>query len=169
MPPLFSPAEAAPRLKALAEAWQGSTANEKAVFQMWWIAVCEALGVPGPATPPSDDDRFELSISMIDREAPEELVTEVLVRSRRRCALCFGLERRDAVVKGRLCLDHHDQFDSRTSQSKGLTIPELVRHRRECQPREQDPHLNRGRVRLCAESVGVVAPSLDILGTGSSG
>jgi hypothetical protein len=28
-----------------------------------------------------------------------------------------------------LCLDHHDQFDSRTSQSKGLTEEEVRRHR----------------------------------------
>jgi hypothetical protein len=71
MPPLFSPAEAAPRLKALAEAWQGNTANEKAVFQMWWIAFCEALGVPGPATPPTDDDRFELAILTVERDGRE--------------------------------------------------------------------------------------------------
>lgn len=71
MPPTISPAEAAPRLKALAEAWQGNTANEKAVFQMWWIAFCEALGVPGPATPPTDDDRFELAILTVERDGRE--------------------------------------------------------------------------------------------------
>ena len=71
MPPLFTPAEAAPRLKALAEAWQGNTANEKAVFQMWWIAFCEVLGVPGPATPPTDDDRFELAILTVERDGHE--------------------------------------------------------------------------------------------------
>jgi len=78
---------------------------------------------------------------------PEQAVTEALVRSRRRCALCFGLEHRNAVVKGQiahidhdvtnndpdnlawLCLDHHDQYDSRTSQSKGLTMPELLHYR----------------------------------------
>lgn len=71
MPPLFSAAEAAPRLKALAAAWEGNTANERAVFQPWWIAFCEALGVPGPATPPTDDDRFELSIPTIERDGRE--------------------------------------------------------------------------------------------------
>lgn len=78
---------------------------------------------------------------------PEQAVTQVLVRSRRRCALCFGLEHRTGVVKGQvahvdhnpannevvnlvwLCLDHHDQYDSRTSQSKGLTIQEIRHYR----------------------------------------
>ena len=78
---------------------------------------------------------------------PESAVTEVLVRSRRRCALCFGLSHRHEVVQGQvahidrdpsnndpdnlawLCLAHHDQYDSRTSQSRGLTEPELRHYR----------------------------------------
>jgi hypothetical protein len=58
-------------VKALAAAWEGNTANEKAVFEMWWIAFSEALGVPGPATPPTGDDRFELSIPTIERDGRE--------------------------------------------------------------------------------------------------
>jgi hypothetical protein len=69
------------------------------------------------------------------------------VHSRRRCALCFGLNASHAIVQGQiahldhnpdnnapenlawLCLNHHDQYDSRTSQSKGLTQPEVLHYR----------------------------------------
>ena len=71
----------------------------------------------------------------------------VLTRSGRRCCLCYGLRGDFAVKKGQvahidrdptnsrtdnlafLCLDHHDQYDSRTSQSKGLTREELCFYR----------------------------------------
>lgn len=74
---------------------------------------------------------------------------EVLVRSRRRCCVCFGLKRDDEVKAGQiahldqnpsnnsnenlafLCLEHHDQFDSKTSQSKNLTRAEVERYREE--------------------------------------
>ena len=79
---------------------------------------------------------------------PPSTETDLLVRSRRRCALCFGLDHDLGIKKGQiahidhdpknndfdnlvwLCLDHHDQYDSRTSQSKGLTQHE-VRHYRD--------------------------------------
>jgi hypothetical protein len=69
------------------------------------------------------------------------------VASRRRCALCFGLAHDLGVKPGQiahidqdpanndpgnlvwLCLEHHDQYDSRTSQSKGLTADEVKHHR----------------------------------------
>ena len=75
--------------------------------------------------------------------------TEVLLRSRRRCAICFGLERDDSVKSGQiahldrnrsnnkienlvfLCLDHHDQYDSRPSQSKGFRKAEVQCYRAE--------------------------------------
>lgn len=78
-----------------------------------------------------------------------EVVTEIVVGSRRRCCICFALRQDDAQKQGQiahldhdpsnnatdnlafLCLDHHDQFDSRTSQSKGLTIEEVKRYRTE--------------------------------------
>jgi hypothetical protein len=74
---------------------------------------------------------------------------EVLVRSRRRCCVCFGLTRYDKVKTGQiahldqdpsndsednlafLCLEHHDQYDSRSSQSKNLTRAEVERYRTE--------------------------------------
>src|SRR5690242_9327611 len=73
----------------------------------------------------------------------------VLVKSRRRCCVCFGLSRDDKEKRGQiahldkdpansseenlafLCLEHHDQFDSRTSQSKGLTRAEVETYREE--------------------------------------
>lgn len=76
---------------------------------------------------------------------PHEVETSLLVKSRRRCCLCFFLDgdlsqkqvqiahisrdrtdsREENLVV--LCLNHHDQYDSSTSQSKGLTSGE-VRH-----------------------------------------
>ena len=74
---------------------------------------------------------------------------KVLLSSRRRCALCFGLNRDASVKQGQiahldrdrsnnklenltfLCLDHHDQYDSRMSQSKGLKSTELKYYRAE--------------------------------------
>lgn len=75
------------------------------------------------------------------------LETEVLTRCRRRCCLCVFLQNLDEVRPGQiahlnhrrhdnrfenlvwLCLEHHDQYDSRTSQSKGLTEAEVRRYR----------------------------------------
>src|SRR5690606_36572307 len=79
----------------------------------------------------------------------ESTQSDVLVQSRRRCCLCFGLRRDESVKKGQiarldgdrnnnandnlafLCLEHHDEFDSTTSQSKGLLITEVKRYREE--------------------------------------
>ncbi|MEG3147601.1 WD40 repeat domain-containing protein [Sphingomonas sp. RT2P30] len=73
----------------------------------------------------------------------------ILVESRRRCCICFGLNRDFARKKGQLahldgnransaesnlvflCLEHHDEFDSRTSQSKNLTRGEVRKFRSE--------------------------------------
>jgi len=81
------------------------------------------------------------------KRIPKGIETEVLVRSRRRCCLCFSLNQDLTEKKGQiahldgdssnnepgnlayLCFDHHDQYDSRTSQSKGLTIEEVKRYR----------------------------------------
>lgn len=76
-----------------------------------------------------------------------DTVTEVLLRSRRRCCLCFGLDGNFEQKQGQvahldqnrnnnspgnlafLCLVHHDAYDSRTSQSKGFTIEEARAYR----------------------------------------
>ncbi len=82
-------------------------------------------------------------------KVPDSTQAEVLVQSRRRCCVCFGLDRDEAVKKGQiahldgdrnnntpenlafLCFDHHDEFDSTTSQSKGLQRKELETYREE--------------------------------------
>ena len=74
--------------------------------------------------------------------------TQVLIDSRRRCLFCFGLHGDFAEKKGQvahidgdrsnsvmenlafLCMDHHDQYDSTTSQSKSLTLDELRTYRK---------------------------------------
>lgn len=78
---------------------------------------------------------------------PAQAEEHVLLMSGRRCCVCFGLHGDTSVKRGQiahldrdpsnnsvenltfLCLDHHDEYDSRTSQSKGLTIREIKRHR----------------------------------------
>ena len=72
---------------------------------------------------------------------------EVLERSGRRCCLCYGLYGSLEVKHGQiahldgnpdnnnvrnlafLCFEHHDEFDSTPSQSKGWTIKEAKRYR----------------------------------------
>src|SRR5215470_8609121 len=76
-----------------------------------------------------------------------EVNADVLVTARRRCCVCFALSNDTEEKRGQvahldrnasnsarnnlvfLCLDHHDQYDSRTSQSKGLTVEELRQYR----------------------------------------
>ena len=79
------------------------------------------------------------------------IIADVLVASRRRCCLCYSLGNDAGEKKGQvahldrnasnnsrdnlafLCLDHHDQYDSRTSQAKGLTIEEVKQYRNQLQ------------------------------------
>jgi hypothetical protein len=80
---------------------------------------------------------------------PSEVEADVVTLSRRRCCICFGLKRDDRTKKGQiahldgnrannkignlawLCLPHHDDYDSTTSQSKNYTIREVKRYRKE--------------------------------------
>jgi len=80
---------------------------------------------------------------------PPEITADVLATYRRRCCICFALHKDDKQKKGQiahldhdpsnhdldnlafLCLPHHDEYDSQTSQSKGLTIDEVKRYRTE--------------------------------------
>jgi hypothetical protein len=77
----------------------------------------------------------------------QTLEGEVLERSGRRCCICFGLHGDFEVKRGQiahldhnhqnnnidnlafLCLAHHDEYDTRTSQSKGWTIEEAKYYR----------------------------------------
>ncbi|MEJ2555179.1 MAG: hypothetical protein P8186_02885 [Anaerolineae bacterium] len=81
------------------------------------------------------------------RNVPKAVETEVLIRCARRCCICYGLNGDSEEKKGQvahldrdpsnnnidnlvyLCLDHHDQYDSKTSQSKGLTTGEVGEYR----------------------------------------
>ena len=86
---------------------------------------------------------------MSRKKIPTEIETQILTRSRRRCCICYGLERDTQIKKGQiahlnknrddnrldnlvfLCLPHHDQYDSTTSQSKNLTKNEIKEFRKE--------------------------------------
>ena len=83
------------------------------------------------------------------KKLPDDVITEVLIRSRRRCCLCYGLNRDADIKQGQLahldqdrennrpdnlaflCLPHHDLYDSRSSQSKGYTLSEVKAYRDE--------------------------------------
>lgn len=75
--------------------------------------------------------------------------TSILLKSRRRCCICFWLQGHDDIRKGQiahldqnnenadednlvwLCLEHHDEYDGSTSVSKGLRESEVRRWRDE--------------------------------------
>jgi len=83
------------------------------------------------------------------KKVPGKTEVEVLTKSRRRCCLCFALERDLDIKQGQidhidgntqnnvfdnlafLCLNHHDQKGTRTSQSKGLKQDEVKQYRNE--------------------------------------
>jgi hypothetical protein len=80
--------------------------------------------------------------------SPRSTETDLLLRSRRRCALCLGFHGDVSLKVGQvahvdgnarntslsnlawLCLPHHDQYDGTTSQSKGVTQSELRAYRK---------------------------------------
>lgn len=79
----------------------------------------------------------------------QEIETNVLRSSMRRCALCLGINNDFSEKSGQiahvnqnssdssfenlawLCLEHHDRYDGKTSQSKGITRAELLSYREE--------------------------------------
>jgi hypothetical protein len=78
-----------------------------------------------------------------------ESIADVLLRSRRRCCVCFALSGDSTPKRGQiahldrdasnnvtenlafLCLEHHDEYDSRTRQSKSMTEREVKQFRRQ--------------------------------------
>ena len=78
------------------------------------------------------------------KSIPPHIEAEVLLRSRRRCCLCYGLQNDFGVKAGQiahvnhdsancavsnlvfLCLPHHDAFDSIPRQSKRITAAEVL-------------------------------------------
>jgi hypothetical protein len=81
------------------------------------------------------------------RRISKEAENHILLASMRRCCLCYFLDNDKSVKRGQiahlnrirsdseadnlvfLCLDHHDDFDSPRSQSKGLQPHEIRAHR----------------------------------------
>jgi hypothetical protein len=88
-----------------------------------------------------------MSKIMTRKKLSPDTQRSVLTESRRKCCLCYGLKRDFSVKKGQiahidhdssndkesnlvfLCFDHHDEYDSTTRQSKGLTKDELVHYK----------------------------------------
>ena len=88
---------------------------------------------------------------MSRKKIPTEIQTQVLIQCRRRCCICYGLEKDYSIKRGQiahinhnkndnrldnlafLCLEHHDLYDSKTSQSKNLTSNEVREFRKELQ------------------------------------
>jgi hypothetical protein len=86
---------------------------------------------------------------MARKPVPPDTEKQVLLLVRRRCCICYGLNHDPEIKDGQiahldrnsshndcdnlafLCLAHHDQYDSRTSQSKGLTLNEVLHFREE--------------------------------------
>lgn len=86
---------------------------------------------------------------MARNPVPDDIQNRVLLLSRRRCCICFGLNGDLSIKQGQiahvdhdntnddldnlafLCLPHHDQYDSKTSQSKGLREGEVKGFRKE--------------------------------------
>jgi hypothetical protein len=78
---------------------------------------------------------------------PQTIQDRVLIASARRCCICLFLRDQDEVRKGQiahlnhdandtrfenlvwLCFEHHDEYDSTTRQSKGLTLGEVREYR----------------------------------------
>jgi hypothetical protein len=94
------------------------------------------------------------------KRIPTETELAVLDKSRRRCALCYQIngdlgEKRGQIAHldknpgnyaqdnlAFLCLDHHTQYDSKTSQHKNYTISELKTARNKLyEAIEQEQHL----------------------------
>src|ERR1700681_3679675 len=89
------------------------------------------------------------SYNMTRVKVPEDNQDQVLLLSRRRCCICFGLDGDLGEKRGQiahldwdntnydldnlafLCLPHHDKYDSTTSQSKGLRESEVKHYRKE--------------------------------------
>jgi hypothetical protein len=115
---------------------------------------------------------FEFQVWNMAGRAPisDEVQANVLINSRRRCCLCYWLNGDTEVKQGQiahldqdhgnpkesklvfLCLPHHDQYDSKTSQSKGLREQEVRRYRdelyREMNLRAKGAPLLRAELRL---------------------
>jgi hypothetical protein len=112
---------------------------------------------------------------MSRKPIPDDVQNAVLLKSRRRCCMCFWLSGIDEVQKGQiahldqnnenadeenlvfLCFNHHDEYDGKTSQSKGLRQDEIRAWRNELY-RELENRFRASRekvLRLEVENVGL--------------
>jgi hypothetical protein len=80
----------------------------------------------------------------VRKPVPKIIQHDILIKSRRRCALCYFYQNDIDVKKGQiahidrdssnnkennlvfLCLEHHDQYDSKHSQTKGFLKEEII-------------------------------------------
>jgi len=101
---------------------------------------------------------------MSRNQIPQCTQADILRRSRRRCALCFVYNFDTEIKQGQiahidrnpanndpenlvfLCLIHHDEYDTRTSLSKGIKAEELTLARRDL-----DDFINKSLLRLVPE------------------
>ncbi len=84
------------------------------------------------------------------KRIPDKIVTKVLIMSRRRCCLCWGIKRShnenfhgqiahldrnhentDEDNLAYICNEHHAIYDSRSPQTKGMTPDEAKEYRKE--------------------------------------
>ena len=86
---------------------------------------------------------------MSRKHVNDKIQARVLTRSRRRCCICYGLNRDTGIKQGQiahidkdssnakednlvfLCIPCHDRYDSTTRQSKNVTASELIQYRDE--------------------------------------
>lgn len=91
----------------------------------------------------------KLRWELLRKPVPQPTQDNVMVRSRRRCCICYGLDRDLSIKNGQiahldrrsenplennlafLCLEHHNIYDSTTKQSKNFTPGEVKRYREE--------------------------------------
>ena len=81
------------------------------------------------------------------RRIPDKIETAILLKSKRRCCLCFGLNGVQQQTRGQIahldnnpgnndpdnlaffCQPHHDEYDARYRQTKKLKIDEVKKYR----------------------------------------
>lgn len=109
----------------------------------------------------------------IRKHVSKSIEGAVLMASRRRCCLCVFLNNRDEVRKGQiahlnrnrgdsrfenlvfLCLEHHDDYDGRPSQSKAYS-PEEVRNYRDRLYKKNGEFLSSSEIKAIEESADLV-------------
>ncbi|MGH7593659.1 MAG: DNA methyltransferase, partial [Gemmatimonadales bacterium] len=72
MPQPTIPAEISAALAEFARRWSDADVGERQAFQPWLMRFCEALQVPSPRTPPTDDDGFERHVTVTDRSTGDD-------------------------------------------------------------------------------------------------